>query len=193
MGAIEEATPGYCPPGWPGTLLQAWGEPGSCTSLCALQVRAGFPRSAGTSLAAQDSLQLEAPLTPRAGVQEPQSRSSGQQVCVWSPGPVSSPRPEGAVVSPAPRSLKFKRRALGGHPVIAGSEGLGAARSRHSGQEQCPSSSLRDQGPCGLSAEALRGEPGLPGKTMVAYSVCSGTQGMGGSGVFSRHWKSSSP
>lgn len=151
----------------------------------------------------------EAPLTPRVGVQEAQSCSSGQQVCVWSPGPVSSPRPEGTVVSPASRSLKVSEEsqagltrcrgvtppgsALGGHPVITGSEGHGPARSRQSGQEQCPSSSLRGWGPCGLSAEALRREPGLPGKTMVAYSVCSGTQGAGGSGVFSRLWKSSSP
>lgn len=74
--------------------------------------------------------------------------------------------------------------ALGG-----GSEGLcPACEASQRGQEQCPSSVLSGQGPCGLSADALR-----PGKTMVAYSVCSGTQGAAGSGVFSRHWKSSSP
>ena len=85
---------------------------------------------------------------------------------------------------------KLSTPALGG-----GSEGLGPAEEAgQRGQEQCPSSVLRGRGPCGLSAEALRpGEPGLPGKTMVAYSVCSGTQGAGGSGVSSRHWKSSSP
>lgn len=76
-----------------------------------------------------------------------------------------------------------------------GSEGRRPAEEAgQRGQGQGPSSGLRGWGPCGLWAEALRpGDPGLLGKTIVAYSVCSGAQGAEGSGVFSRHWKSSSP
>ena len=99
--------------------------------------------------------------------------------------PGAAPRP------PTTRCFRGGARwAPGGQSAGHGPAEAAGQRGHRPG----PSSGLGGWAPCRLLAEALRpGDAGLPGKTMVAYSVCSGAQGAGGSGVFSRHWKSSSP
>lgn len=86
-----------------------------------------------------------------------------------------------------PVALRPPQGGAGPGPWAGGLQGA----SGHRGQEQCPSSCLQGWGPWGLSAEPLR--PGDEGKTMVAYSVCGQEAGGSGVGVFSLHWKSSSP